>query len=78
MVMSPEITTLSMGEVDRLDPEAVKSMAKAVLETEASAITNLISRLDSTFVKACEHMLACRNLSEKVPDCLQRYRSLSQ
>jgi arabinose-5-phosphate isomerase len=60
MVMSPEITTLSMGEVDRLDPEAIKSMAQAVLETEAAAITNLVTRLDSTFVTACQHMLTCR------------------
>jgi len=33
----------------------------AVLETEAEAIRDLISRIDEdSFVRACEHMLACR------------------
>ncbi|HEV7165114.1 MAG TPA: KpsF/GutQ family sugar-phosphate isomerase [Gammaproteobacteria bacterium] len=35
-------------------------LAREVLETEASAISALIPRLDSTFTSACRLMLACR------------------
>ena len=42
------------------DPATLIRLAREVLETEASAITALIPRLDSTFTAACRLMLACR------------------
>ncbi len=35
-------------------------LARAVLDTEAAAILSLNARLDASFVRACELMLACR------------------
>lgn len=34
-------------------------LALAVIETEAQAVSDLTSRIDENFVKACEYMLAC-------------------
>ncbi|MGM0677514.1 KpsF/GutQ family sugar-phosphate isomerase [Ectothiorhodospira marina] len=43
----------------KLNPDKTLAMARAVLETEAQGIRDLIIRLDDRFVRACEHMLAC-------------------
>lgn len=43
----------------KLNPDKTLDMARAVLETEAQGIRDLITRLDERFVRACEHMLAC-------------------
>lgn len=42
------------------DPATLIRLAREVLETEASAITALIPRLDDSFTSACRLMLACR------------------
>jgi arabinose-5-phosphate isomerase len=42
------------------DPAALTRLAREVLETEASAIQALITRLDGGFTAACELLLACR------------------
>ncbi len=39
--------------------EALKAMGRAVIETEAEALTALLERIDDSFVQACRHMLAC-------------------
>ena len=44
----------------QIDPTAVLNIAKAVLDIEARAISQLIAQLDGSFVLAAEHMLACR------------------
>ncbi|HFQ13535.1 MAG TPA: SIS domain-containing protein, partial [Gammaproteobacteria bacterium] len=36
------------------------SLAQAVIDTETEAIQALKPRIDEDFVRACEHMLACR------------------
>ena len=41
-------------------PEKLKALAVAVLTAEADAVRGLIPRIDDAFVRACEHMLACR------------------
>lgn len=38
----------------------VLSLAKAVLETEAEAITSLIPRLGDSFVQACDYLMNCQ------------------
>ena len=43
-----------------LDGEQVKSLARAVIETERNALHALIERIDGAFVEACRHMLDCR------------------
>jgi arabinose-5-phosphate isomerase len=43
-----------------MDSTALKSLARAVISTEAKAITSLESRIDDSFVAACEIILACR------------------
>ncbi len=42
-----------------INPEALKAMGRAVIETEAQALTALLPRIDDTFVAACRHLLAC-------------------
>ena len=43
-----------------MDSTTLKSLDRAVISTEAKAITNLESRIDDSFVAACEIILACR------------------
>lgn len=43
-----------------MDSTALKSLARAVINTEATAIASLESRIDDKFVTACEIILACR------------------
>jgi len=38
---------------------AVRALAKAVIETEASAVSTLLERIDDRFLTACDHMLNC-------------------
>jgi arabinose-5-phosphate isomerase len=38
---------------------AIQSLARAVIETEASAVANLSERIDQQFLAACGFMLAC-------------------
>jgi len=49
--MSPQATSL--------DPHRLISLARAVLELEASAVRDLVSRVDDTFVAAARLILAC-------------------
>jgi arabinose-5-phosphate isomerase len=42
------------------DRDALIRLGVAVLETEADAIRELIPRVDDSFARACEYMLACR------------------
>jgi len=52
-------TETSPGRDRRIDSEALKRLARAVIETEAEGITELADRMDDAFVSACEHMLHC-------------------
>jgi arabinose-5-phosphate isomerase len=40
--------------------EAIQTLARAVIETEAAAIAALPQRVDAQFIAACEAMLACQ------------------
>ncbi len=42
-----------------ISPEELKTLGKAVLQTEADAVTALIPRIDTLFVLACEILLQC-------------------
>src|SRR3954454_8487762 len=42
------------------DPAALTRLAREVLETEASAITALVGRLERSFTQACKLLLECR------------------
>jgi len=42
-----------------MDADKLRNLARAVLETEANAISALVSRLDDTFAAACERLFAC-------------------
>lgn len=42
------------------NPEQIKTLGLAVIDTEIGAIQALRARIDSSFVKACELMLACK------------------
>jgi arabinose-5-phosphate isomerase len=42
-----------------LDDEKLLELGRAVLRTEADAVTRLGERLDGSFAKACHHVLAC-------------------
>lgn len=43
-----------------MDSIALKELARAVIKTEATAVTNLLSRIDEAFVMACQLILNCR------------------
>ena len=43
-----------------MDSIALKELARAVIDTEAKAVTNLISRIDDAFVSACQLILNCK------------------
>ncbi len=43
-----------------LDPENTRNLALAVLAIEAEAVSALAARIDTRFLTACEHILACR------------------
>ncbi len=43
-----------------LDADKLTSLAIAVIDTEISAVQALRARIDATFVKACEFLLACQ------------------
>ncbi len=41
------------------DPAKMKALGRAVIQTEAAAVTALADRIDDAFVTACRYMLAC-------------------
>jgi len=41
------------------EPEKLKQLGLAVIETEAAAVASLAERIDDAFVRACQYMLAC-------------------
>ncbi len=43
-----------------MNQNAIKQIARAVIETELEEISRLLDRLDDNFIKACEIMLACK------------------
>jgi len=55
-----EIMPINPNTVKRhISPEELKELGKAVLKTEANAITALLPRIDTFFVLACEILLQC-------------------
>ncbi len=42
-----------------MDSYALKKLARTVIETEAAAVANLATRIDSSFVAACQILLDC-------------------
>ena len=46
--------------MDPTDTEKLRKLAQAVLEIEAKAVTDLIPRIDASFVAAADHILRCR------------------
>jgi arabinose-5-phosphate isomerase len=57
--MTANITAGSPSPMTADDAKLIR-LAREVLETEASAVTALIVRLDASFTAACRLMLACR------------------
>jgi arabinose-5-phosphate isomerase len=43
-----------------MNKDAIKVLAKAVIETQAIAVTGLLERIDDKFLAACDHLLKCR------------------
>ena len=43
-----------------MNEAAIQSLARAVIETEASAVADLSERVDEQFLRACGFMLDCR------------------
>ena len=42
------------------DADALRSLARAVIETERAALDGLLERIDDEFVRACRYMLDCK------------------
>ena len=42
-----------------MKPDAIKALARAVIETEISSVSQLLERIDDNFVAACRLMLEC-------------------
>ncbi|AGA91466.1 KpsF/GutQ family protein [Thioflavicoccus mobilis 8321] len=47
------------GRTSRIDSARLRQLGEAVLRTEAEAISALVARVDDSFVRACDYMLAC-------------------
>lgn len=47
------------ASLSRNQADKIKSLGRAVIETEAQAVAALGGRMDDSFVDACRHMLAC-------------------
>ena len=47
------------GYTVQMNNDAIKALARAVIETEVSAVNQLLERIDDSFVSACELMLSC-------------------
>ncbi len=45
--------------LDQSERDKLKQLGRAVVETEAAAVAALAARMDESFVRACELMLAC-------------------
>ncbi len=45
--------------MNEISPDTLKSLAKTVIETEQSALAELIDRIDESFVAACNVILQC-------------------
>lgn len=43
-----------------MDSYALKKLARAVIDTEATAVASLVSRIDEAFIAACQIILDCR------------------
>ena len=48
------------ASASQVTDERLQSLGRAVLETEAAAITDMLARVDADFVRACHLMLACQ------------------
>ena len=42
-----------------MNEDAIKALGRAVIETEARAVSGLLERVDDRFVAACRRMLEC-------------------
>ncbi len=42
-----------------IDASQIRALARAVIDTEAAAVTALGARIDDLFIRACEYLLAC-------------------
>ena len=42
-----------------MNKDAITTLARAVIETEAAAVSALLDRIDDSFCRACEIMLDC-------------------
>ena len=52
-----------MTTIEKLSPEDLEkliSLGKAVIQTEADAVTDLLPRIDENFAEACNYMLRCK------------------
>jgi arabinose-5-phosphate isomerase len=51
---------MATDPMPQIHAERLRELALAVIDTEAQAVRALAARIDAAFVRACEHMLACR------------------
>ncbi len=54
------MTAPAGSTIRRMNTDAIKRLAQAVIETEARAVTALADRINDEFARACETILACR------------------
>jgi arabinose-5-phosphate isomerase len=50
---------LIMPATMSIDSSQIRTLALAVVETEAAAVSDLKARIDDSFVRACKYLLAC-------------------
>ncbi len=43
-----------------MNKDAIRALARAVIETQASAVTSLLDRIDGSFINACSCLLECQ------------------
>lgn len=58
--MTHSVSTIPPADLGEFDEDALREMARAVIDIEATGIRALADRIDAAFVEACRHMLGCR------------------
>jgi arabinose-5-phosphate isomerase len=59
MTITPRKLGAQIYPIGPGEPERIRDLGRAVIETEAAAVSALAARIDDYFVAACRYMLAC-------------------
>lgn len=53
------VSAFSTGKISAMNAQAIRALARSVIEIEAAAVQQLLNRIDDHFVASCECLLRC-------------------